>query len=521
MHVSLIIQARMSSTRLPQKVLKPFKNKPMLLYLVDRLKKSPSINQIIIAISVNPADDVLEKFCQDNLLLYHRGPETNVLTRYLEVAEKFNCQHMIRVTSDCPLHDPLIINKMILYFLTHDCEYLQNALFTYGYPSGFDCAIYHRKTLEKFNQIEKNIINREHASGAIVKYPDLFKIDYFTDLNIDYSHYHLSVDTIQDYKLITKIINNFPNDNFTFDDVIEYLKSQEITKNWHEDKTSEYKIINNQNRTNETCIILHGVANLNDIKKQLTFLSAYPVILVTYKHLVNDSLFELIDRKYVHLIKSIKKQKKKPSCTIYDKKNKFYIDVDHQFSYSYSEKDKAKNHRKKLLNKWRFTNSCNLNLFTSKKGIEMAQKLYPKSKYYLRLRVDLVIENINQEINQWKNIVQKSSTNSDFQKVMISPMYVYSQPPFNFYANDYLLFGTKEDIVKYYTKIPYLVNQKIFDRFINQIGKNSICPERYFIASNFKYPTNDLISLSDFDKHCIKSVNLPFGYWKKKGFNKN
>ena len=106
MKISAIIQARMGSTRLPGKVLMEIEGRPMLWHVVDRLKHSKKLNDIILAIPDTEKNDVLEKFCKDNKIKCFRGSEEDVLSRYYEAAKNFKCDVVVRITSDCPLIDP-------------------------------------------------------------------------------------------------------------------------------------------------------------------------------------------------------------------------------------------------------------------------------------------------------------------------------------------------------------------------------------------------------------------------------
>ena len=242
--ISVIVQARTGSTRLPNKIFKTIKNKIILDHVISRINKSKYVDEIIVATTDKLSDNVIEEHCLNNNIKYHRGDENDLLLRYYETATKFNCQYMIRCTSDCPLIDSKVIDRVIEYYFGNNFEYVQNALFTNGYPSGFDCAIYHFDLLKKYYEFETDIDKREHATGSIVYHKSVFNIGYYSDLHVDYSRYHLSVDTLDDFQLVEKIINNVVDD-FTFDDVINYLKTIDY---WiKEYKTDVFMKINDAN----------------------------------------------------------------------------------------------------------------------------------------------------------------------------------------------------------------------------------------------------------------------------------
>ena len=112
--VAVIIQARTGSTRLPGKIFKELSGKPILWHVYNRIKHADQVNKIVIATTNQPEDDQVEKFCTDNNILFYRGSTDDVLARYYEAAKKYNAGIIIRITSDCPVIDPIILNNMIL-----------------------------------------------------------------------------------------------------------------------------------------------------------------------------------------------------------------------------------------------------------------------------------------------------------------------------------------------------------------------------------------------------------------------
>ena len=116
MQFSIIIQARLGSSRLPGKVLINYKNYTLLSVLHQRLKRSQKIKDVIIATTKKREDNEIVKFCKNNSIKYFRGSENNVLNRYYQTAKKFNIKNIIRITADCPFIDPTILDKMIIEF---------------------------------------------------------------------------------------------------------------------------------------------------------------------------------------------------------------------------------------------------------------------------------------------------------------------------------------------------------------------------------------------------------------------
>ena len=157
MNVVAIIQARLGSTRLPGKVLKKIQNKVVLDYVIDRLKTCKKIDEIVLAITTNKKDDVLEKYAKDKKINYIRGSEEDVLSRYYEAAKKYNADIIVRITSDCPLIDPKIVDEIITKHLENNADYTANII-ERTYPRGLDTEVFNFNTLETSFKlgIEKN-----------------------------------------------------------------------------------------------------------------------------------------------------------------------------------------------------------------------------------------------------------------------------------------------------------------------------------------------------------------------------
>ena len=121
--VVIIIQARMGSTRLPGKVLMTVLDKPLLGYLIERLSRAKLVDEIVIATTENSLDDVIEKFCINSKISCYRGSEDNVLSRYYDASIRFKANYVVRICSDSPLVDPIILDRMIQSFFNNECDY--------------------------------------------------------------------------------------------------------------------------------------------------------------------------------------------------------------------------------------------------------------------------------------------------------------------------------------------------------------------------------------------------------------
>ncbi len=220
--VVAIIQARMGSTRLPGKVLKKILGKPMLRYLVDRLSQAKLVDELVIATTENSLDDDIVKFCNDVGINCFRGSEDNVLSRYYQAAKKYKANCVVRICSDSPLIDPLIVDRMVKIFLEGDgkYDYVSNTI-NQTYPLGMNVEVFSQSALQTsfFHHTEK--YEMEHVTPYIYRPPELFNI-CDEHLPSDYSFLRLTVDEDEDFILIKEIINYFSSSpKFTLDDILE------------------------------------------------------------------------------------------------------------------------------------------------------------------------------------------------------------------------------------------------------------------------------------------------------------
>jgi len=148
-----IIQARMGSTRLPGKVLMEVNDRPLLAYQLDRISKSKKLDKVVIATSVLEKDDAIESFCVDYGIDYYRGSENDVMSRYYDCAKKYNSDIVVRMTADCPLIDPKIIDKVVQKFEDDNVDYCGNTVppETSRFPDGSDIEVFSMKALEQAN----------------------------------------------------------------------------------------------------------------------------------------------------------------------------------------------------------------------------------------------------------------------------------------------------------------------------------------------------------------------------------
>ncbi|MFD2654518.1 cytidylyltransferase domain-containing protein [Gracilibacillus thailandensis] len=225
MKIVAIIQARMGSTRLPGKVLRTVLGKPLIKYQVDRIRHASYMDEIVIATTDNRKDDVIVEFCRSEKLHYIRGSEKDVLSRFHQAAEETEADVIVRLTADCPVIDAQTIDHVIKAFVTSEhADYAANVL-ERTYPRGYDIEVFTRQTLAKLNKIACRNSDREHVTTYIRDHPDQFDIVNVLH-HTDYSNYRLTVDTVEDFQLIEKIIQSFEPKKpyYMLEDIIKLLE---------------------------------------------------------------------------------------------------------------------------------------------------------------------------------------------------------------------------------------------------------------------------------------------------------
>lgn len=206
MKIVAIIQARMGSTRLPGKVLKKINDKSLLEYQIERVSYSKLINEVIVATTVNEADDSIDTFCQSKNIKIFRGSEEDVLSRYYFASKQTNADVIVRLTADCPVIDPVVIDEVIDSFISNDFDYVSNTL-ERTYPRGMDTEVFSYFSLEEAYNNAILPFEREHVTPYIYKNPSKFSL-YNVAFSVDESAHRWTVDTEEDFLLIKKIINS-------------------------------------------------------------------------------------------------------------------------------------------------------------------------------------------------------------------------------------------------------------------------------------------------------------------------
>ena len=219
-----ILQARVSSSRLPGKVIRPILGEPMLVRQIERILRARLIDKLIVATSSQSEDDVIEHLCKKIGIECFRGSLNDVLDRFYQATRPYNPQHVVRLTGDCPLTDPDVIDRLISFHLGGDYDYSSNALEP-TYPDGLDAEVMKLSSLEQAWREADNTACREHVTLFLYQHPQLFKIGVEKNL-VNLSHLRWTVDELKDFELVEKIYQYFYSHNpkFTIQDILIYLE---------------------------------------------------------------------------------------------------------------------------------------------------------------------------------------------------------------------------------------------------------------------------------------------------------
>lgn len=235
MKIVAIIQARIGSTRLPGKVLKPILGKPMLWYIVQRLRSVSRIDEVVVATSEKEENNAIRVFCARNNILCFSGDETDVLDRFYKAAKKQNADVLLRITADCPLVDPTLVHQVLEEFFNGGYDYIGVATGAgaateefdgFRFPDGLDTEVFTFACLETAWKEAKNQPEREHVTVFIWKRPERFKLGSYKS-SVDYSHMRWTVDTQEDFEFVQAIYTElYPTKpRFDMQDVLTFLKN--------------------------------------------------------------------------------------------------------------------------------------------------------------------------------------------------------------------------------------------------------------------------------------------------------
>jgi len=241
--IGCIIQARMGSSRLPGKVLINVDNKPILLHLITQLKFSKKIEKIVIATTNMPQDDKIINFAKINKIDFFRGSNSNVLDRFYNCCKKFSIDVIIRITADCPLVDPEIIDKMVEKYQSGKYDYVSNTIHR-TFPFGAEVEVFSLNALEFAWKNAKSELDKEHVSIFIRRDTKNRKMNFQNKENL--SQLRWTLDYPEDLQVISEIILKIKKNPILLNDILKLIKKEphiiNINKNIKIDKNYLKKV---------------------------------------------------------------------------------------------------------------------------------------------------------------------------------------------------------------------------------------------------------------------------------------
>lgn len=196
-----ILQARVSSRRLPGKVLLPLLGQPMLARQLERVRRAALIDQLVVATSADAADDPLALLCGQIGVACYRGQLDDVLDRFYQAALPYRPDYIVRLTGDCPLADPVLIDRVIRRCLDSNCDHISNGTAPATFPDGLDVEVMRFSALEQAWREARLPSEREHVTPFIYHHPERFRLAQYAN-PVDLSHLRWTVDEPADFELV-------------------------------------------------------------------------------------------------------------------------------------------------------------------------------------------------------------------------------------------------------------------------------------------------------------------------------
>ncbi|MCX7744963.1 MAG: glycosyltransferase family protein [Flavobacteriales bacterium] len=256
-HLVTVIQARTGSTRLPGKVLMPLAGEPLLVRMVERVKRAKLAGTVVVATTTEKEDDPIEVICKEKGWHIYRGHESDLLDRHYQAAKMFKADAVAKIPSDCPLIDPSVIDKVLsVYFENHPKVDFVSNLHPPTYPDGNDVEVMRFSVLETAWKEASLPMEREHTTPFIWERPERFKlmnVSWETGLNYSMTH-RWTIDYPEDYAFINRVYDELykANPHFGLNDILNLLESKpeifEINSkfagvNWYRNHLNELKTI--------------------------------------------------------------------------------------------------------------------------------------------------------------------------------------------------------------------------------------------------------------------------------------
>ncbi len=224
--ITAIIQARVSSTRLPGKVLADIVGKPLLSHVIERVKASRILEEIVVATTAKEVDKAILKIATESGVHSFAGDEDDVLDRYYQAARKFDVDIIVRITADCPLLDPNVVDKVVRHYLEGGCDYVSTTL-KRTYPDGLDVEVFSSQALKKAWKEARWASEREHVTPYIWKNPDKFRLAS-VESKVNLSHLRWTVDIERDLRFVREVYGQLYKRGkiFYMEDILQLLERQ-------------------------------------------------------------------------------------------------------------------------------------------------------------------------------------------------------------------------------------------------------------------------------------------------------
>jgi spore coat polysaccharide biosynthesis protein SpsF len=219
-----ILQARLNSTRLPRKVLLPLAGAPMILRQVERVRRASAIDQLVVATSDQPSDDPLTMILQEAGVEVFRGQLDDVLARFIGALDAWPADHVVRLTGDCPLIDPGLIDATVALHLEAGADYTQNRLVDKGFPKGQDVEVITAAALRRAAETAATPQEREHVTWGVWNHPERYRIARL-EPPVDEGMVRWTVDRPDDYAFVVEVYDAlYPDDpEFGSEDIRGFL----------------------------------------------------------------------------------------------------------------------------------------------------------------------------------------------------------------------------------------------------------------------------------------------------------
>lgn len=221
--VVAILQARMGSSRLPGKVLRDLCGQPMMARVVERARRARSLDEVVVATTTLPGDDAVARLAAERGWPLFRGSPEDLTDRYYQAARRHRADSVVRLTCDCPMIEPELIDRTVRVFRESGADYASNGLPSRTFPRGLDVEVFSLAALERAWKEDADPAWREHATPYLYRHPELFKLAGMAH-DEDHSAQRWTVDTPEDFAFVAKVYEAFGHDRFTWTEALALLR---------------------------------------------------------------------------------------------------------------------------------------------------------------------------------------------------------------------------------------------------------------------------------------------------------